>query len=195
MVSENSPSPPKIHTDEEASREKMSQLWPTFHHSRSSSLASLATTDVSESVDSEVEEEEDAFTNDSTASDNSSSSIKSNTSSKHVSFAPELILLTHSITLGDTPSCPLLAIQLDWAYDRETLDLEEFESSKTANYRRRRGPKKLLFYERSELLMDVAGFTGKELSEKRKEAKQRMQEEMVAAAKAAEIEMFDGCRY
>ena len=145
-----------------------------------------------------IEEEEDM--NDSVASvdsraSHSSSSRSSNSSSsnsKSVSFSPELSVHIHSLVVGDSPSCPLLPLQLDWCYDQETLDLDQYESSPSTRRRRFRGPKKLLFYERSERLEDVAGYSPKELMEIKREAEKRIKEEERAAAEAANLTYMDG---
>lgn len=74
----------------------------------------------------------------------------------------------------------------------ETLNLDQFESSRTTLRRRKRGPRKLLFFERSELLQDVAGYSPTELTEKKQEAEQRMKEEKAAKAAEAELSVDDG---
>jgi hypothetical protein len=82
---------------------------------------------------------------------------------KSVTFSPDLTIRTHRVVLGDSPSCPLLPLTLDWCYDEEVDDLEEFENAPSTKRRRRRGPKKLLFYERSERLQEVGGHSPTEL--------------------------------
>ena len=176
-----SPSPSfdgERYTYEEVSYEEMSKLWSM--QARRDSSTSLVSTDVSESAHDPEDSTELSCKNDSAFRTRCSSN-------KSVSFSDELLIRTHCVVLGDSPCCPMLPIQLDWSYDMETLDLDEFESSRTTIRRRKRGPRKLLFYERSELLQDVAGYSPKELTEKKQAAEQRIKEENTAKAAKAEL--------
>ena len=179
----------------------LSKLW-SLGHVRNDSSASLASSEVSEISEQDDEEEEveesvdfgeqdDEVARDvSVDSSASRSSVCSSSSKRSVSFSSELSVRTHALVVGNSPSCPLLPLQLDWRYDEETVDLDEHESSLTTRRRRRRGPRKLLFCERSDLLQDVGGYSPKELMKMKREALQRMKEEE-DAAKAQDLATDD----
>mmetsp|Transcript_9751 Transcript_9751/g.17804 ORF Transcript_9751/g.17804 Transcript_9751/m.17804 type:complete len:185 (-) Transcript_9751:213-767(-) len=140
------------------------------------SSASLASTEVSSSSDDDEGQDYSGI--------NSSPSCVR----KSVSFSQVLSVRTHSLVVGDSPSCPVLPLSLDWQYNQDSLNLDEQEQLQQRKRRRRRnkqGAKKLLFYERHELLMDVADYSPKELMEIKGKALRRVKEEEEAAKLAA----------
>jgi hypothetical protein len=100
---------------------------------------------------------------------------------KTVTFSPMLVIRSHKITIGDSLSCPILPLTLDWEHAEPSfLDMDRYESSPATRRRRRRGPRKLMFFERNELLQYVSGYTPAELYKAKKEgleAQKRDQEQ------------------
>jgi hypothetical protein len=89
---------------------------------------------------------------------------------KTVTFSRILVIQCHKITIGDNPSCRILPLSLDWEHAEPTvLDLDQYESNPATKRRRRRGARKLMFFERNELLLDVSGYTPAELYKAKKE--------------------------
>jgi len=153
-----------------------------------SEAASLEPSDISETSCEEYEDESDASITEEPQRDNASSnasvssknsSSSSSSSKKSVTFSPQLVVRTHALVVGDSPSCPLLPLQLDWDYNLATVDMDQYESSRRRPRRRTstKSPRKLLFYERSERLEDVAGYSPKELLEHKKQALERIKQQ------------------
>ena len=83
---------------------------------------------------------------------------------KTVTFSPTCTVHTHKVILGDSPTCPILPLTLDWerAEPRE-VNLQQFESSLLRRKSRQRGARKLLYYEREKVLLTVGGYSASEL--------------------------------
>jgi len=152
-----------------------------------SEAATLEPSDISETSCEEYEDESDASITEEPqrdiASSNASVSSKSSSNSsssgkKSVTFSPQLVVRTHALVVGDSPSCPLLPLQLDWDYNLATVDMDQYEISRRPRRRTStKSPRKLLFYERSERLEDVAGYSPKELLEHKKQALERIKQQ------------------
>lgn len=97
-----------------------------------------------------------------------------------------MIVHCHKIIIGDCPSCPILPLALGWEHadEPETVNLDKYESSLTTKRRRnryRRGgsnhARKLMYFERTEKLQDVSGYTPKELQHAKQEAIKSQQQQ------------------
>lgn len=93
---------------------------------------------------------------------------------KSVSFNSCLEVREHALTIGDHPFCKdSLPLSLAWEHaDTEQFDLNNYEEQRSA-YRRSGNDMKLTFFERKNMLRNIAGMT-----ESQMRAHQRMHESL-----------------
>jgi len=86
---------------------------------------------------------------------------KSLSDKKQVTFS-SIEIRTHSIIVGDHPSCSL-PLSLDWAYVPESIDfpIEVYESERGP--RKRRNELKMTYFERKHRLKSIAGMNDGEI--------------------------------
>lgn len=86
----------------------------------------------------------------------SSSSDFGNASTKHkrVSFSNTLGIRTHSVVVGDHPCCPILALDLGWEYNDDTVGVKDYKMMSGRHQPKRVRPRS--YMERKHLLQRVS---------------------------------------
>lgn len=85
---------------------------------------------------------------------------------KSVSFGRYLEIREHALTIGDHPMCrDSFPLSLAWEHsETEMMELNKFEEQRQ-NHRRRGNDMKLSYFERKNLLRNIAGMTESEMRE------------------------------